>query len=251
MVITKRKTKVFKRCGTRKLYHVLSAEYAAAGFDIGRDQLHRILLRSDLTIEVKRRATRTTLSHYWYRKWPDLRQDLNVVDAELLWVADITYIRLLYGFCYLSLITDAYSRRIMGWCCHESLHTEGCVNALQMALANRIYPERKLIHHSDRGCQYCSTEYTERLLVEFIDISMTQSGSPYDNPLAESVNGQLKVELGMDATFVDFDSARVACAEAIQAYNEVRPRGSIDMLTPWQAHQCGGYIRNGNLALAD
>lgn len=243
MVIEKRKVKGFKRCGTRKLYHVLRADLAAANFDIGRDQLHAILLRNDLTIKVKRRATRTTISHHWYRKWPDLRQDLTVMASELLWCADITYLRLADGFCYLSLITDEYSRKIVGWCCHETLHTEGCLKALEMALAARQYPQRKLIHHSDRGCQYCSSDYTERLQSDFIAISVTQSGSPYDNPMAESVNGQLKVELGLDATFTDYADACLACDENIPAYNTVRPHGSIDYLTPQQAHELTGPIR--------
>lgn len=109
--------------------------------------------------------------------------------SELLWCADITYIRIQDSFVYLSLITDEYSKKIVGWCCHESLHTAGCLQALKMALAARKYPERKLIHHSDRGCQYCSEAYTDLLLAEFIDVSVTQSGSPYDNPMAESMNG--------------------------------------------------------------
>ncbi|MEM6771333.1 MAG: IS3 family transposase [Bacteroidota bacterium] len=242
LVKNKRNKTGFKRCGTRKLYHVLRQDFIAAGFEIGRDQLHRILLDNGLTIKIKRRGTRTTISHYWYRKWPDLRQDLMALASELLWCADITYLRLADGFCYLSLITDEYSRQIMGWCCHESLHTEGCLSALEMALANRKYPERKLVHHSDRGCQYCSTEYTDRLQRDFISISVTQSGSPYDNPMAESVNGQLKVELGLDETFADYATAYAACSQAILAYNTVRPHGSIDYLTPSEAHQLEGPI---------
>ena len=242
MVVDKRQERGLKRCGTRKLYHLLKVDLALAGFEIGRDQLHQILLHNELIVKVKRRATRTTISHHWYRKWPDLRQDLTVLDGELLWCADITYLRLQNGFCYLSLITDEYSRKIMGWCCHATLHTEGCLEALEMALSARQYPDRKLIHHSDRGCQYCSTAYTDRLLADFIDISVTQSGSPYDNPLAESVNGQLKVELGLDATFADLASAQQACREGITAYNTVRPHGSIDYLTPQEAHQRSGPL---------
>lgn len=251
MVMSKRKELGFRRCGTRKLYYVLRADFLSAGFELGRDQLHSILLDNGLTISIKRRLTRTTISSAWYRKWPDLRQELLVLASELLWCADITYIRLIDGFCYLSLITDEYSRQIMGWCCHESLHTQGCLNALEMALAHRQYPERKLIHHSDRGCQYCSAEYTDRLQRDFISISVTQSGSPYDNPMAESVNGQLKVELGLDATFVDYSAAHQACAEAIWAYNDVRPHGSIDYLTPRQAHQQTGPISNRWKSKAD
>ena len=106
----------------------------------------------------------------------------------------------------------------------------------------RRYPDHKLIHHPDRGCQYCSTAYTDRLGADSIDISVTQSGSPYDNPLAESVNGQLKVELGLDATFADLASAQQARREGITAYNTVRPHGSIDYLTPQEAHRRSGPL---------
>jgi len=234
------RSKGLKRTGTRKLYHNLKADLVLAGINIGRDTLHQILLDNGLTIRIKRRASKTTITHAWYRKWPDRRQGLKVLASELLWSADITYIRILDGFVYLSLITDEYSKKIVGWCCHESLHTAGCLQALEMALANRKYPDRKLIHHSDRGCQYCSEAYTDRLLAEFIDVSVTQSGSPYDNPMAESMNGQLKVELGLDGTFSHAGAARLGCGKAITLYNDERSHGSLDYLTPSEAYDMTG-----------
>lgn len=232
--------KKLPRTGTRKLYHALKDDIAAAGIKLGRDGLHRILSRNGLTIRTKRRATKTTTSYSWYRKYPDRRQGLKVLASELLWCADITYLRIQGGFVYLSLVTDEYSRKIVGWCCHPTLETVGCLRALNMAIAARKHPRRKLIHHSDRGSQYCSEAYTERLLGQYVDISVTQSGSPYDNPMAESMNAQLKVELGLDRTFETIAEAISTCQNAILLYNTLRQHGSLNYLTPEQAYNLQG-----------
>lgn len=227
---------VLPRTGTRKLYHALKADFSAAGIKLGRDGLHELLCDEGLIIAPKRRKTRTTLTYAWMRRYPDLRLGLQVQASELLWVADITYLRTRDGFVYLSLITDAYCRMIVGWHCHPSLEAEGCLACLDMALAHRRYPERKLIHHSDRGAQYGSQLYTERLMKHHISISMTQQGSPYENPLAESVNGQLKVELGLDGIFDGMQQAQITCREQITKYNTLRLHGSIDYLRPVEAY---------------
>ena len=228
--------------GTRKLYAALKKDFDRSGLRIGRDKLHAILQDNGLIVSYKRRATRTTIPHWRWRKYPDLREGLEVLASELLWVSDITYLRTQEGFVYLSLITDAYCRKIVGWCCHPTLETTGCLISLTMALGQRQYPERQLIHHSDRGTQYCSEAYTNSLEQHYIDISVTQTGSVYDNPMAESMNAQLKVELGLDATFVDLEEARQACEQAIRKYNEIRQHGSIDYLTPEQAYHREGPI---------
>ena len=225
------------RTGTRKLYHALKDDLAAAGIKLGRDGLHELLREHDLLIVPARQRTRTTHTFAWLRKHPDRRQGLEVQASELLWVADITYLRIRGGFVYLSLITDAYCRMIVGWHCHPTLEAAGCLAALDRALAQRRYPERKLIHHSDRGGQYGSQAYTERLEAQHISISMTQNGSPYENPLAESMNGQLKVELGLAATFADLSDARRVCDEQIRRYNTLRLHGSIDYLRPQEAYE--------------
>ena len=220
------------RIGTRKLLNELREDFANAGIKLGRDGLHEILVRNHLTIKPVRRSCRTTISFAWLNSYTDLRRGLAVQGSELMWCADITYVRIEGGFVYLSLITDEYSRKIVGWCCHDTLEAEGCVVALKMALTHRRYLERKLIHHSDRGVQYLSVVYTSLLGQHHISISTTQSGNPKDNPLAESMNGQLKTELGLNATFATFEQAHVACAEAVEKYNRHRPHGSLDYQTP-------------------
>jgi transposase InsO family protein len=226
------------RLGTGKVYHCVKEDLRTMGMKVGRDGFYRILREQNLLIKPRRRAAhRTTDSSKWRRQFADLRQDLVVEHPEQLWVSDITYLRLSHGFAYLSLVTDAYSRQIMGWQVHEDLSTKGCLQALSRALKRRTYPASPLIHHSDRGCQYCSAEYVSELRGANIRISMTQNGSPYENPMAESVNGQLKVEYALDRTFDHITQARAEVLRVIQQYNEQRPHGSIDMEVPAERHQ--------------
>jgi len=207
------------------------------GIKLGRDGLYELASRNNLIIKPKkRRGSRTTDSSQWRRQFADLAQDFTPQWPEQLFVSDITYLRIVGGFVYLSLITDAFSRRIMGWHVHGDLSTTGCLEALAKAMQRRQYIDHSAIHHSDRGCQYCSADYVSALRNNDIAISMTQSGSPYDNALAESVNGQLKVEYNLDATFVDLNEARRAVERAIQQYNNHRPHGSIEMRCPEEYH---------------
>lgn len=136
---------------------------------------------------------KTTDSHHWLKKYPNLTIGLDLNEAEQLWVSDITYIRTLQGFSYLSLITDAFSRKVVGHCLYPTLEAIGCLEALVLALQTRN-KDCKLIHHSDRGIQYCAAAYVEKLNDHNVGISMTQSGSPYENALAERMNGILKNE---------------------------------------------------------
>ncbi len=145
------------------------------------------------------------------------------------------------GWGYLSLVTDAYSRKIMGHCFHRDLSAQGCLRALEMALENRIYRDG-LIHHSDRGSQYCSREYVERLLGSGIAISMTENGDPYENALAERVNGTIKDEFGLHHSGMGFEDTAKKITGCIRAYNEIRPHASCDYLTPKQAHATTGTL---------
>lgn len=138
----------------------------------------------------------STDSRHWMHKYTNLIEGLAVTRPEQVWVSDITYIRIGSCWSYLSLVTDAYSRKIMGFCFRNDLSAQGCVNALKMALANRCYEDR-LIHHSDRGSQYCCKDYVELLQNSNIAISMTQSGDPLENALAERVNGIIKEEFNL------------------------------------------------------
>lgn len=230
------------RLGTEKLYFVLQEKLNKHSIKIGRDGLHSLLFEHGLIIRRRKKRPKTTNSKHWMKKYPNLIKEMETLAPDTIWVSDITYISHVNGFGYLSLITDAYSRKIMGYCLHPNLSNEGCINALEMALKNRQY-NHQLIHHSDRGSQYCSKHYVHILGSNKVFISMTESGSPYENAKAERVNGILKIEHGLDELFRSFESANDAVDKAIQNYNEYRPHLSIDRLTPNQAHKRTGSIR--------
>jgi transposase InsO family protein len=194
----------------------------------------------------RRRVVKTTNSHHWLKKYPNLTVDLLPTAAEQLWVSDITYIRTRQGFSYLSLITDAYSRKIMGYALHETLEAAGCMEALSMAISQRQSTTpfaSSLIHHSDRGVQYCCAEYIELLMKENISISMTQNGSPYENSLAERINGILKHEFCCDQIYDNHPEAKRSIFKTIEVYNQKWPHGSVDYFTPAQAHEKQGTIQ--------
>lgn len=229
--------------GTRKLLIMLSAEFKKHGIKMGRDQLFDLLRFHGLLMRRRKRMVKTTNSHHWMKKYPNLIQELPLSSAEQLWVSDITYIRTLQGFSYLSLITDAYSRKIVGHSLFETLEAFGPLEALTTAIATR---QRKgpfmLIHHSDRGVQYCCSEYVEILTREQIAISMTQSGSPYENALAERVNGTIKNDFFPKRVYQNHNEAKKAMEKIVRIYNEMRPHASVDYLTPDQAHEKKGEL---------
>src|SRR3954470_22097625 len=173
------------------------------------------------------------------KKWPDLIKQLEVTATEQLWVSDITYLRTEGGFVYLSLITDAFSHKIVGYHLSQHLKAQGCLIALSKAIATLkdTQEQRTLIHHSDKGVQYCCDAYVQTLQHHHMAISMTQSGSPYDNAIAERVNGILKTELLLDSTFPSYSAAVPLVHQAIDAYNRLRPHMSCGNLTPDQVHQ--------------
>jgi putative transposase len=226
------------RLGARKLLTMLQA----SGLSIGRDAFFDLLRENGLLVRKRRNRVRTTFSYHRFRKYADLRVGLIPERAEQLWVSDITYIRLKGDFAYLSLITDAYSRKIIGFSMSHDLSTENCLSALRKALASRR-STLPLIHHSDRGIQYCSQVYTALLNKKGISISMTQSGDPRENAIAERVNGILKMEL-LKESYDNLDAACRAVKLAVNTYNRLRPHSSLDMLTPETAHQRTGPIRN-------
>lgn len=225
------------RVGTRKLQELLSGELAAHQIEVGRDYLFDLLQEHKLLIRQRRRKVYTTDSRHWMRKYANLTTQLVIDRPEQLWVSDMTYIKIQNQWGYLSLITDAYSRKIMGYCLRNDMLAEGCISALQMALANRSYHEQSLIHHSDRGSQYCCKEYVELLGSAGIAISMTEKGDPYENALAERMNGIIKGEFNLYSSQVNFDQTYDLVAQSISAYNQIRPHSSCDYLTPNQAHQ--------------
>lgn len=177
------------------------------------------------------------------RKYSNLIRELEILRPEQLWVSDITYIRLANEFAYLSLITDAYSRKIVGFSLRKDLSSEGCITALQMALEHRKYPHQQIIHHSDRGSQYCSKEYVELLNDNQIAISMTENGDPYENALAERVNGIIKSEFKLYGSSLGLEETRELVARSIYSYNHLRPHASCDYLTPQEAHSISGRLK--------
>jgi transposase InsO family protein len=220
------------RLGTRKLHYKLREQ-----LPVGRDKLFGILRAEGLLIGKKRRYTKTTNSRHWMRKYPNKVRDLDIVRPEQVWVSDITYIATINGFQYLHLVTDAYSKQIMGYRLSGSMSAADTACALEMAINNRKYPGDALIHHSDRGLQYCSELYTKLLKANQIDISMTEQSDPYENAVAERINGILKDEFGLDDCFEDIGQLHKQIEQAILSYNKHRPHLSNHMLTPEQMHQ--------------
>ena len=224
------------RLGTRKLYQLLGADFRQAGLKIGRDRLFDLLRRESLLVVRKRKYVSTTDSRLWMRQYPNLVQGMEVARPEQVWVADITYLNTKQGYNYLHLVTDACSKKIMGYKHSDNLSASTTIQALKMALKDRSY-RQALVHHSDRGLQYCSKEYTGLLKENNVSISMTQNGSPYDNAIAERINGILKQEFGLDELFENMQEAGKQIDESIELYNRLRPHLSNHLLTPEQMHK--------------
>jgi len=231
------------RLGTRKLHYLLVPMLAEHGIRLGRDELFELLNEHKLLIRQRKRKVITTNSRHWMHKYANQARDLVITRPEQLWVSDITYIRLVNQWGYLSLITDAYSRQIMGYSFRMDMSAQGCIDALEMALRNRGYPDGKLIHHSDRGSQYCCSGYVKVLESHNIAISMTENGDPYENALAERMNGLLKMEFNLYESRVGFESTKELIGQSIGIYNLERPHGSCDLLTPSKAHQQTGVLK--------
>lgn len=223
-----------ERIGGRKLYFLLSPFMKLHHIHMGRDAFFKLLGRYGLLIKRRRGKVQTTDSNHWMFKHPNLIEKLVLTHSDQLWVSDITYLELCEDDAFLSLVTDAYSRKIVGFHVSKSLRADGCVQALQMALSGCTKSEG-LIHHSDRGAQYCCGQYVQKLDAHKISISMTQSGNPRDNAIAERVNGILKMEL-LEPIFTDLEAARAAVTQAVNTYNYLRPHSSISMLTPALVH---------------
>lgn len=224
------------RLGVRKLYYLLKEQFERESIPIGRDKLFTILKKEDLLIERKKRYQKTTDSRHWMHRYPNLIEGKRPSKPEQIWVADITYIASRQGYVYLHLLTDAFSRRIMGYEVSKDLSALSTLKALKMGLRKRHY-RNNLIHHSDRGLQYCSAGYVQQLTASGVRISMTQNGSPYDNAIAERVNGILKDEFGLDDVFMDLNDVKRHVSQAVVLYNHQRPHMSCGMLTPNQMHQ--------------
>ena len=232
MVIEIRKS--MPRLGTRKLYYLLADKLQL--MHIGRDMFFDILRANHLLIQPKRSYHITTNSHHRFRKYQNQILDLEINRPEQVWVSDITYIGKREKPCYVSIITDAYSKKIMGHYVADNMNTQSSVMALKMAIQQRKDKEIPLIHHSDRGLQYCANDYQSVLSKNEILPSMTQNSDPHENVVAERINGILKQEFMIHKYSQDLKIMKCIVKEAINTYNQQRPHYSNYMLTPNQMH---------------
>lgn len=233
--------KLQKRLGARRLLVKLEQFMRSHHLQMGRDRFFDFLSANGLLVRRrKRKKPITTHSHHRFRKYKNLIKAFIPTAANQLWLCDITYITLESSFAYLSLITDAYSRKIVGFYLSATLEATGSIKALQMAL-NHSKPLGNLIHHSDRGVQYCCNDYVRLLQKNKVKISMTEHSDPLENAIAERVNGILKDEL-LEQQYSSYEEAQHAIAVAVSVYNHQRPHSSIEYLTPAQAHQRTGIL---------
>jgi len=224
------------RMGGKKLYFSLSSDIHEIYPHLGRDKFFKLLGKYDLLVERKKQYSKTTNSWHHFHKYSNIIKDLDINRPNQVWASDITYLRTNGRFVYLSLITDMYSRKITGWSLSESLSVEGSIRALKKALKENPLKD-VLIHHSDRGIQYCCKDYVSILDRKKIKISMTEENHCYENAMAERVNGILKDEYLLDSTFKDFKHAEKVCREAIKLYNTCRPHWALKLKTPEKVHQ--------------
>ena len=246
--LIKKKREIWKRGSGRNLYQSLKEDLSEHQLKIGRDKFFDILRNNRMLIKVKRHKARTTMSYHHFNKHSNLVQNIIPQRANEVWVSDITYLWLKERnqFCYLSLITDMYSRKIIGHCVYEDLSVQGCLAALKEALKERQKgTSQNLVHHSDRGVQYCCHAYTALLTKNNIIISMTQSGDPLENAIAERVNKTIKEEFTTDKqiNFSNIETARKEIRKFVEFYNSERPHRSINWFTPEKAHLQQGELK--------
>ena len=224
------------------MYLMLEPFFTQHNISMGRDKFFDLLKRNKLLVRKTKRNVYTTMSKHHFYRYPNLVKGFMPLKAHELWVADITYIPLKERFAYLFLITDAYSRKIVGFNVSDDMKVSSAVVALKQALAQKP-PETIVIHHSDRGIQYCSTEYVNLLLEHNAMISMTNNGDPLENAIAERVNGILKTEL-ISGSYSDIHAASIHIARCITVYNHRRRHSSLNWQIPADVHkQKGPQIR--------
>ncbi|MEO5367651.1 MAG: IS3 family transposase [Magnetococcus sp. WYHC-3] len=223
------------RIGGRKLQHLLRADLAEANVRVGRDRFFELLAEHDLLVAPKPGKPHTTNSRHNLPVFHNLLAGKTWQCPNQAWVSDLTYIRTEEGFLYAALITDVYSRKIVGFHIGDTLEAEGCLRALDMAM-HELPADKHPIHHSDRGCQYCCHAYVERLQARGLAISMTEILHCYENAMAERVNGILKQEYELDRTFRTKAQAKAAFEQAVGLYNYRRPHTSLNYRCPADVH---------------
>jgi putative transposase len=225
--------------GTRKLYFMLQPFLIEHEIKMGRDGLFNLLAAYEMLVRRRKRRVFTTQSHHWLRKYPNLIKCMEIMRPNQLWVADITYYKIAPGYIYISLITDAYSHKIVGYHLADNLEAANNIKALEMAL-NTLASKPcmfSLIHHSDRGIQYCSKDYVRLLESNHIAISMTEDGNPLENAIAERINGIVKQEYLTHYSIQNKTEAMQVLSRAVAIYNQQRPHLSCNLSTPENVHQ--------------
>jgi transposase InsO family protein len=228
-----------RRMGGRKLYEKLESFMLEHQIKMGRDALFDLLAANNLLVKKRRTRVYTTNSFHWLRKYPNLIKNMPLTRKNQLWVSDITYWKVREKFYYISFVTDAYSKKIVGYHVAETLEAVASIQALKMAiqgLSKEPDCHFELTHHSDRGIQYCSKEYVKLLQDNGIQISMTENGDPRENAIAERINGIIKNEYLIDYQVNNINEANEFLGAVVNLYNEERPHLSIGLLTPNQVH---------------
>ena len=242
--------------GGRKLYVLMETFMLEHQIKMGRDALFDLLAANNLLVKRRKRSVHTTNSFHWLRKYPNLIRNFTPIRSNQLWVSDITYWKTEEGFLYISFITDAFSHKIVGYQVAENLEALATVEALEMALGRLQQPVESLIHHSDRGVQYCSSSYVNLLKNNNIQVSMTENGDPLENAIAERINGIIKEEY-LDCYQVNnITEAKELLEAVVQLYNDQRPHMSISNMKPSEVHQTNQktdklwknyYVKNSTL----
>lgn len=236
MVLTERK-RVGEKTGGIKLYDELKPTIKNLGIKVGRDKFFDFLRANQLLVPRTKNFHITTDSNHRFYKYPNIVQNKVPTRPEQLWVSDITYIKTQNGHNYLAIVTDAFSKQIMGYKLANHMKASLCTDALKMAVKNRQYPDKSLIHHSDRGFQYCSTEYVNFATNSNLTMSMTEKYDPYENAVAERVNRTLKYEYGLKNIIKNTELAQKMVKHGVNIYNEKRKHLSLKLLTPAEVHK--------------
>ncbi|EDP97310.1 Integrase, catalytic region [Kordia algicida OT-1] len=230
------------RIGTRKLYKLIKPKLEQHQIKLGRDGLFKLLYNHNMLVRNRKRFKSLTNSNHHFKKYPNLIKGLDIDTIDMVWVSDITYIKTVTQQVYLFLITDAYSKKIIGYTISDNLKATNAVKALEIALKDKSI-NRETIHHSDRGSQYACDQYINLLKKNAIKISMTKGGSPQENAIAERINGILKTEFLSYLKLYDLTDAKKKIKSVINIYNSERPHLSCGMMTPNQAHSSKAVLK--------
>lgn len=225
------------KTGTRKLMEHIEKDLIQNNIKMGRDALFDLLRSYGLLVKKTKRFHITTDSKHFFFKSPNLLKDLTLTHAEQVFVSDITYIKIDGGHSYLALVTDAYSKKIMGWKLDNNMKVSLVKEALQMAYKNCIHKHKNIIHHSDRGIQYCCPDFSDFAQNKGFILSTTQQYDPYENAVAERINGILKYEFGLKNTIKNIQIAQKMIKEVVEIYNNERLHWSLELKTPQEVHQ--------------